>query len=168
MPLSLLWHPEYHALMHNLPTFRACSRFILIALLASQAGCAVHPPKAAPTLRAWGPDGSGDVIEKRGDPTVLDFSSGLIHHYLPGDVVELVMSIDGDIIGSTEPTTLTLQVRSPLWIYVGPDTQPLASLDGESWSPIWSAARGSVSLGFSMLVNEPRNITTLNIRAEAR
>ena len=78
------------------------------------------------------------------------------------------MSIDGDIIGSNEPTTMTLQVRSPLWIYVGPDIQPLASLDGESWAPIWSAARGSVSLGFSMLVNEPRNITTLNIRAEAR
>ena len=39
------------------------------------------------------------------------------------------LGIDGDIIGSTEPTTMTLQVRSPLWIYVGPNTQPLASLE---------------------------------------
>ena len=154
--------------MQNHPSFLLWSRFLLVALLLSTAGCVVRPPKEAPTLRAWGPDGSGDVIEQRGDPTVLDFSSGLIHHYLPGDVVELVMSIDGDIIGSAEPTTMALQVKRAIWIYVGPHSRPLASVDGESWAPIWDAAKGSVSLGFSMNVNDPRNVTTLNIRAEAR
>ena len=141
---------------------------LILALLLAPAACAVRPPEEAPTLRAWGPNGSGDVIEQRGDPATLDFSAGVIHHYLPGDVVELVMDIDGDIIRAAEPATMPLHVQRPVWIYVGPHTAPLASLDGESWAPIWDAASGSMSLGFSMNVNDPRNVTTLEIRAEAR
>ena len=143
-------------------------RMLILGCLLVTAGCSMRPPEEAPTLRAWGPDGSGDVIEQRGDPTSLDFSSGVIHHYLPGDVVELVMNIDGDIIRAAEPATMQLHVQRPVWIYVGPGMAPLASLDGESWTSIWDAATGSVALGFSMNVNEPTNVTTIQIRAEAR
>ena len=146
---------------------RGISGLLLAMLLLSIAACTVRPPVEAPTLRAWGPDGSGDVIEQRGEPNTLDFSFGVIHHYHPGDVVDLVMNIDGDILRAAEPATLKLHVQRPLWIYVGPRIQPLASFDREHWAPIWDAAHGSVSLGFSMTVDDPRNITTLNLQAEA-
>ena len=67
--------------------FRACSD----RLFPAAPGRSPHPS-------SMGPDESGNVIEQRGDPTSLDFSSGVIHHYLTGEVVELVMNIDGDII----------------------------------------------------------------------
>lgn len=140
---------------------------VLIMLFLCSPACSVRPPAEAPTLRAWGPDGSGDVIEDRGDPNTLDFSHGVIHHYQPGDVVDLVMNINGDILRAAEPATLNLHVQRPLWIYVGPRTQPLASFDGEHWAPIWDAANGAIALGFSMNVEVPRNITTLDVRAEA-
>ena len=93
--------------------------------------------------------------------------NGVIYRFEPGDVIDLNVQVNGDIIRSDEPIASVLRVQQPVWIHFGPNGATV-SFDGKSWTGLSSAATGNISLEVSISEEDPRNQVFLQLRAEQK
>ena len=115
--------------------YRALGGTFLVCVLLP--GCSSSPHEGTPVFDAWGVDGSGGEFEHPGQVLAASQEYGVIYRFEPGDVIDLQMAINGDIIRSDEPINATMRVQKPLWIHSGQEGLTV-SFDGKNWnSKLW-------------------------------
>jgi hypothetical protein len=136
-----------------------------ISLCLSLAACGPNL-EGAIRVDAYGPDpAQTDTL----DPEQMQDAvrRGLVIAYSPGDIIDLSMALQSDIVKSPKIEPIRLEVRQPIWLYSGQSGLYL-STNGVTFRPWRQMVEGSFQFGVGLNGGTKQNLANIQLHGDLK